>query len=242
MRKIAGYAGLVVGGVAVAMSVYHIYVRLTVYAPDQQALLYITLAFSLVLSFLLWPRRKDATPDRVPWEDLALAGLSLVCIGYMFVKYDYVVNRFPTANSLTRTDMAVGILAILLVLEATRRTIGAALPIVAIVFLLYGFAGPWLFGWLYHRGLSLELTVDQTYFTTEGIFGVPMSVAATYVILFIIFGTFLEKSGAGQFFMNFANAIAGGARGGPGKLRSSPRVCSVRSPAPRSPMSWSTAG
>ena len=93
----------------------------------------------------------------------------------------------------------MGIVAILLVLEATRRTIGAALPIVAIVFLLYGFAGPWLFGWLYHRGLSLELTVDQTFFTTEGIFGVPMSVAATYVILFIIFGTFLERSGAGQY-------------------------------------------
>jgi TRAP-type uncharacterized transport system fused permease subunit len=140
VRKIPGYAGLVVGLVAVVMSVYHIYARLPVYAADQQALLYITLAFSLVLSFLLWPRRKEATPDRVPWEDLTLAGLSLVCIGYMFVKYDYVVNRFPTADSLSRTDMVVGVLAILLVLEATRRTIGAALPIVAIVFLLYGFA------------------------------------------------------------------------------------------------------
>jgi TRAP transporter 4TM/12TM fusion protein len=218
VRKLSGYAGLVVGLVAVAMSVYHVYARLTVYAPDQQALLYITLAFSLVLSFLLWPRRKNAAPDRVPWEDLALAGLSLACIGYMFANYDYIVNRFPTADSLTRMDMAVGITATLLVLEATRRTIGASLPIVAIVFLLYGFAGPWLYGWLYHRGLSLEITVDQTYFTTEGIFGVPMTVAATYVILFIIFGTFLEKSGAGQFFMSFANAIAGGARGGPGKV------------------------
>ena len=114
--------------------------------------------------------------------------------------------------------MAVGVVAMVLVLEATRRTIGAALPIVAIVFLAYGFAGPWLYGWLYHKGLSLEITVDQTYYTTEGIFGVPMTVAATYVILFIIFGTFLEKSGAGQFFMNFANAIAGSARGGPGKV------------------------
>ena len=218
MRKLAGYAGLVVGVVAVAMSVYHVYARLTVYAPDQQALLYITLAFSLVLSFLLWPRSKGATPDRVPWGDLALAGLSLACIGYMFVNYDYIVNRFPTADPLTRMDMAVGITATLLVLEATRRTIGAALPIVAIVFLLYAFAGPWLYGWTYHRGLSLEITVDQVYFTTEGIFGVPMTVAATYVILFIIFGTFLERSGAGQFFMNFANAIAGGARGGPGKV------------------------
>src|SRR3990172_2933012 len=217
MRKLAGYAGLVIGVVAVAMSAFHVYARLTTYAPDQHALLFITLAFSLVLSFLLWPRFQGATPDRVPWSDLALAALSLGCVGYMFANYSYVVNRFPTAHPLSPMDMVVGVTAIVLVLEATRRTIGAALPIVAIFFLLYGFAGPWLFGWLYHRGLSLEITVDQTYFTTEGIFGVPMSVAGTYVILFIIFGTFLEKSGAGQFFMNFANAIAGGARGGPGK-------------------------
>jgi TRAP transporter 4TM/12TM fusion protein len=218
VRKLAGYAGLVVGVVAVAMSAFHVYARLTSYAPDQQALLFLTLAFSLVLSFLMWPLRQGATADRVPWADLALAALSLACVGYMFVNYGYVVNRFPTAHPLSPMDMVVGITATVLVLEATRRTIGAALPIVAIAFLIYGFAGPWMYGWLYHRGLSLEITVDQTYFTTEGIFGVPMSVAGTYVILFIIFGTFLEKSGAGQFFMNFANAIAGGSRGGPGKV------------------------
>jgi TRAP transporter 4TM/12TM fusion protein len=114
--------------------------------------------------------------------------------------------------------MVVGALAILLVLEATRRTIGASLPIVAVCFLLYGLVGPWLPGALHHRGLSLEIIIDQTYFTTEGVFGVPLQVAGTYVILFIIFGAYLEKSGAGQFFMNFANAIAGGARGGPGKV------------------------
>jgi len=218
VRKLAGYAGLVVGVVAVAMAAYHLYARLATYAPDQHALLFITLAFSLVLAFLLWPRRDGSTPDRIPWMDLGLAILSLACIGYMFAKYDYVVNRFPTAHPLSATDMAVGGVAILLVLEATRRTIGASLPIVAIVFIAYALAGQWLPGWLYHRGLSFEITIDQTYFTTEGIFGVPLSVAGTYVILFIIFGTFLEKSGAGQFFMNFANAIAGGARGGPGKV------------------------
>jgi TRAP-type uncharacterized transport system fused permease subunit len=168
VRKLAGYAGLVVGVVAVAMSVYHVYARLTVYAPDQQALLYITLAFSLVLSFLLWPLRHGAWSDRVPWSDLALAALSLACVGYTFVNYNYVVNRFPTADPLSRMDMAVGVTTILLVLEATRRTIGAALPIVAIVFIAYGLTGRWLFGWLYHRGLSLEVTIDQTVFTTEG--------------------------------------------------------------------------
>jgi TRAP transporter 4TM/12TM fusion protein len=207
----------VVGVVAVAMSVYHIYARLTWYAPDQQALLYVTLAFSLVLSFLLFPARA-ASSERLPWTDLALAALSLACIAYMFGYYDYVVNRFPTAHPLASMDKVVGVLGILLVLEATRRTIGASLPIVAVCFILYGMAGPWLPGGLAHRGLTFEITIDQTYFTTEGVFGVPLGVAATYVILFIIFGAFLEKSGAGQFFMNFANAIAGGARGGPGKV------------------------
>ena len=218
MRKLAGYAGLVVGAVAVGMSVYHVYARLTVYAPDQYALLFITLGFSLVLSFLLWPARAGSTLDRVPWADLGLAALSLACVGYMFANYDYIVNRFPTAHPLTATDMLVGGVGILLVLEATRRTIGASLPIVAIVFLAYALGGNWLFGFLHHRGLSAEITIDQSWFTTEGVFGVPLQVAGTYVILFIIFGTFLERSGAGQFFMNFANAIAGGARGGPGKV------------------------
>src|SRR2546422_1375262 len=76
------------------MAFYHVYARLTWYAPDQQALLFITLGQSLVLAFFLYPRAREGTPDRVPWTDLALAALSLVCVGYMFRYYDYVVNRF----------------------------------------------------------------------------------------------------------------------------------------------------
>ena len=218
MRKLSDYPDLVVGVVAVAMAAYHVYARLTWYAPDQQALLYITLAFSLTLAYFLFPRRKGQTLDRVPWTDLALAALSLACVGYMFAFYDYVVNRFPTAHPLAAADKVVGIVGILLVLEGTRRTIGASLPIVAVCFLAYGLLGPWMPSVLHHKGLTLEITIDQTWFTTEGVFGVPLNVAGTYVILFIIFGAFLEKSGAGQFFMNFANAVAGGARGGPGKV------------------------
>ncbi len=218
MRKLSGYAGLVVGVVAVAMSLYHVYARLTWYAPDQQALVFITLAFSLVLAFVLYPLRSGRTPDRVPWADLMLAALSLVCVGYLFRYYDYIVNRFPTAHPLATADKIVGALAILLVLEATRRTIGPSLPIVAVCFILYAVAGPWMPGVLSHKGITLEIVIDQTYFTTEGIFGIALTVAGSYVILFIIFGAFLEQSGAGQFFMNFANAIAGGSRGGPGKV------------------------
>jgi len=99
-----------------------------------------------------------------------------------------------------------------------RRSIGLALPVTALAFIAYGFLGPYLPGFLNHRGMSLELILDQTYLTTEGIFGIPLGVSATYVILFVIFGAFLEKSGAGQFFMNFANALMGRSRGGPGKV------------------------
>jgi TRAP transporter 4TM/12TM fusion protein len=218
VRKLAGYPAVVVGVVGVVMALYHVYARLTWYAPDSLALRAITLAFSLTLAFFLFPRRRGGTPDRIPWTDLGLAALSLGCAGYVFVYYEYITTRYPTAHPLTRPDMVVAGLATLLVLEATRRTIGASLPIVAVCFIVYGLAGPWLPGVLYHRGLSLEILLDQTFFTTEGIFGIPLAVAGTYVILFIIFGAFLEKSGAGQFFMNFANAAAGGSRGGPGKV------------------------
>jgi TRAP transporter 4TM/12TM fusion protein len=218
VRRLAGYSGLVIGVVGVSMSLYHVYARLTTAPPDSLALRIITLAFSLVLAFLLFPARKGGPSDRIPWTDLAWAALSLVGTGYLFIRYEYVNSRFPTADPLSGLDIAMAAIAVILVLEATRRTIGAALPIVAASFILYALAGPWLPGMFHHRGLSLEILLDQTYFTSEGIFGIPLGVAGSYVILFIIFGAFLEKSGAGQFFMNFANAIAGGARGGPGKV------------------------
>jgi TRAP transporter 4TM/12TM fusion protein len=218
VRTLSGARALAVGAVAAVMAAYHIYARLTPYAPDQQAGLYLTLGFTLVLAFFAYPGRAGDQRAHVPWGDLGLAALSLGCVGYMFVFYDYVVNRFPTAHPLGAADKLVAALGILLVLEATRRTIGAALPIVALAFIAYGMLGPWLPGPLHHRGLTLEILLDQTWFTTEGVFGVPLGVAGSYVILFIVFGAFLEKSGAGVFFMKFANAIAGGSKGGGGKV------------------------
>jgi TRAP transporter 4TM/12TM fusion protein len=218
VRKLTGRPAFVLGGLAVAMSVYHLYVRLTPAAPDSIVLRIMTLVFSLVLAFFLFPWRKGATPDRVPWMDLVFGALSIAVTGYLLLNYRYVSERMPTAEPLTPMAFAVGIAAIMLTLEATRRSIGPSLPIVALAFIVYGLAGPWMPGFLRHRGVTLEVLIDQTYYTTEGIFGIALSVAGSYVILFVIFGAFLEKSGAGQFFMNFANAIAGGARGGPGKV------------------------
>jgi TRAP transporter 4TM/12TM fusion protein len=233
VRQLTGYAGLVIGVVGVVMSLYHIYARLTPAAPDSLVLRIIALGFCLALSFLLFPLRSStpldeestrldqpakAEPDRIPWSDLLLAALSLAGLSYLFIYYEYVTTRFPTAHPLTTLDIVVGTVVVILVLEATRRTLGAALPVLALCFIAYGLLGPWLPGPLRHKGLSFEILIDQTFYTTEGLFGIPLGVAASYVILFIIFGAFLEKSGAGQFFMNFANAVAGAQRGGPGKV------------------------
>lgn len=235
MRKLAGYAAAVVGVVGGVMSLYHVYARLTPAAPDALVLRMIALAFCLTLAFLLFPRnaatpldeestRLDeaaggaAVPSTIPWSDLGLAALSVAVMSYFFVFYEYITTRFPTAHPLSTLDMVVGTVVVLLVLEATRRTLGAALPVLCLAFIAYGLAGPWLPGPLRHRGLTYEILIDQTAFTTEGLFGIPLGVAASYVILFIIFGAFLEKSGAGQFFMHLANAVAGAQRGGPGKV------------------------
>ena len=232
MRKLTGYAGVAVGVVGVVMSLYHVYARLTPAAPDALVLRFIALAFCLVLAFFLFPLRattpldeestrlttSDAPASAVPWLDLGLAGVSLACMSYFFIRYDYITQRYPTAHPLERMDFVVGTVLVLLVLEATRRTLGLALPILALCFITYALAGPWLIGPLRHKGLSYEIMLDQTVFTSEGLFGIPLGVAASYVILFIIFGAFLEKSGAGQFFMHLANALAGAQRGGPGKV------------------------
>ena len=234
MRKLTGYAALVVGVVGGVMALYHVYARLTPAAPDTLILRMIALAFCLTLAFLLFPRQATApldeestrledaegaaAPSTIPWGDLGLAALSIATMAYFFVFYEYVTTRFPTAHPLSPLDMVVGTVVVLLVLEATRRTLGPALPVLCLIFIAYGLLGPWMPGPLRHKGLTYEILIDQTAFTTEGLFGIPLGVAASYVILFIIFGAFLEKSGAGQFFMHLANAVAGAQRGGPGKV------------------------
>ena len=233
MRKLTGYGGLLLGVMGIVMSLYHVYARLTPAAPDTLVLRYIALAFCLVLAFLLFPFTSStpldeestrlaeddaAAPTTIPWLDLGLAGLSIACMSYFFIAYEYITNRFPTAHPLSWLDIAVGTVLVVLVLEATRRTLGMALPVLGLLFIAYALGGPWLPGPLRHKGLTYEILLDQTIFTSEGLFGIPLGVAASYVILFIIFGAFLEKSGAGQFFMSLANGLAGGQRGGPGKV------------------------
>ncbi len=217
MRELRGWLGALVRWVALAMSAYHIYAG-AFGRPEALFFRGVHLAFALALIFLWLPARQGSPRGRASAGDWAVLALSLTAIGYLFWNYDYVTTRYIWVDPLATGDLFFAASLTLLVVEATRRTIGPALPITALVFLTYALAGPYLPGPLRHRGFSLELVLDQMYLTTDGIFGIPLDVSATYVILFVIFGAFLEKSGAGQLFMDFASSLAGHTPGGPGKV------------------------
>lgn len=203
--------------VAILMSVYHLYAA-SFGAPEAMMHRSIHLLFTLLLIFLVGMVSKPIQDKKRLFLDGILLFLTLASLGHIFLNYEYVVTRYSYVQSLTRWDFVMGIILTLILLEASRRVIGWALPLTAICFLLYGIFGQNLPGLIRHTGFSLETIVDQLYLTTEGIFGIPLGVSATYVILFVIFGAFLEESGTGQFFMDFANSVVGGTRGGPGKI------------------------
>jgi TRAP transporter 4TM/12TM fusion protein len=214
---LAAWISKIVMVIGIAMSVYHLYAG-AFGAPEALLHRAVHLLFTLALIFLLFPLSREPRGAKWRWTDGILIILTIVTIGHLFISYEYVITRYSLVHPLTLQDLTFGIILTLLLIEASRRVIGPALPITAGVFLLYAYAGPYLPGLLHHSGFTTETIVDQLYMATEGIFGMPLGVSATYVILFIIFGTFLEKTGTGQLFMDFASAATGWSQGGPGKI------------------------
>ncbi|MBI3525227.1 MAG: TRAP transporter permease [Betaproteobacteria bacterium] len=172
--------------------------------------------FLLLLSFLLYPLVQRAHPQtRIPWYDwlLALSGFALA-----FYQWIFEADLIQRSGDPTMTDLFVGIIVVLLVFEAARRILGVALPIVCGLFLLYGLFGQYLPGDLAHRGYTIAQLVDQLGFGTEGIYGIPTLVSATYIFLFILFGSFLEHAGMIRLFNSVALGFVGHAQGGPAKV------------------------
>ena len=204
-RQLTGPVGRVASVVAVAMSLLFLYwAWATVTA---QVLRLVFLGFTLFLSFLIYPLRPSDRQARVPWYDWLLIAASLLAIGYPLWDFEEFIYR---AALPTTWDQLFGALTIVLVLEATRRTTGWILPVVAVGFLAYAWLGaslppPWT-----HQGYGLDRLVGHMYLTLEGIFGVPIDVAATFIILFTIYGAMLQHSKAGEFFVNFSLAATGG--------------------------------
>jgi len=213
VRSPSGVLGKFLALTALAMSAFHLY---TAGAGTLTAMLQrsLHLTFALVLCYILFPLRKRDM-GRVPVYDLVIAAVAALSALYTFIFYDDLVFRIGAPS---RVDVIVGIVAIVLTLEAGRRALGPVLPVVALAFIIYCFVGPYLPEALAHRGYSLYRVIDHLYLTQEGLFGVPLGVSSTFVFLFVLFGAFMEASGAGDYLIRVAFAGLGHARGGPAKV------------------------
>jgi len=196
-----------VSAIAIAMSLYHMYVA-GFGPPEAMIFRGIHLLFALTLVFMLYPLKPGGG---LAWRisDAVLLLASWAFIMHIFINYQYLTNRIIYIDELTAWDRIYTVVAVLIVLEATRRVLGWALPITAVCFLVYATV---------ITNVKLPVLMEQLYLSTEGIFGSTLGVSASYVMLFVLFGAFMEKSGTGQLFMDFALSITGHTAGGPGKV------------------------
>ncbi|SMF75570.1 TRAP transporter, 4TM/12TM fusion protein [Tistlia consotensis] len=195
----------------------------TVYAAawskgDALSLTITFLSLMLVMTFLLIGPSAKSDAEQVKAVDLLLALLSAACGIYFMTEADAIAVRITLLDPLSQGDVVFGSLLILLAIEAMRRTVGLGLTAIVCVFILYNLFGDRLGGPLKHGEISLAHFLDIMVLTTDGLFGVPLRVAATYAFLFVMFGTTLAKTGGADFFFNLAASLTGKTRGGPAKI------------------------
>ncbi|NLG87232.1 MAG: TRAP transporter permease [Firmicutes bacterium] len=213
-RRLTGIASRAISAIAICFSLFQLYTAVfgVLDAQIQRA---IHLSFGMVLVFLLYPTKKSWSRTKLHPVDILLAIVAGAIPLYIVFCYQDLVLR---AGQVTPADLVVGTIGVLFVLEAARRVVGIPIVVVACIFLVYAFLGPTMPGILAHKGVGLDQLVYHLYYTTEGIFGIPLGVSSTFIFLFILFGAYLEKTGMGKLFIDLANAIAGWASGGPAKV------------------------
>ncbi|KIH70555.1 TRAP transporter permease [Salinicoccus roseus] len=215
-RDLKGTISVIISIIAIIMSLFHLY---TAFFGVFESIIQrgTHLGFALVLSFALYKPSKKVVQSSVPWYDILAIILVLSSFSYYSFNGTDISARLSYVMPLTTWEIIVGVISLLLILEATRRVVGNALLIIMLVFLAYGFYGHLLPGALSHKEFSMMWIMDHLFFTTTGVFSTPLGVSATFIFLFILFGKFLEVSGAGQFFINLSVAAMGKYRGGPAK-------------------------
>ena len=209
-----GFMAKVISALAITFSVFQLYTAIFG-VLDAQLQRAVHLGFAMALSFLLYPTRKSWSRTKLHPLDLVLAVLSAASPAYICICYQQLAMR---SGIVTPVDLIMGVMGLLLVIEATRRVVGIPMVVVVLAFLAYAFAGPYMPGVMAHRGLTVQQLIGHLYYTTEGIFGIPLGVSSTFIFLFILFGAYLESTGLGKFFIDLANAVAGWASGGPAKV------------------------
>ncbi len=202
-----------VAAIAFCWSLYQLYI---VVDPGNSAhVRAIHLAFGLILAFSMHAIRKSAKlRSTITWYDFLFMIIGAAAVLYQWYAYKELAMR---AGAWTQTDIIVGIATILIVLEASRRVMGLPLMLAAVLFLLYDYFGPYLPDMIAHKGASITKIMGQMVLTTEGIFGVPLGVSASFVFLFVLFGALLDRAGAGEYFIKVSYTILGKYDGGPAK-------------------------
>jgi TRAP transporter 4TM/12TM fusion protein len=223
LRHVSGWQRFVVPIVALCWSLFQLSLAswLTLDSTYTRA---IHLAFAFIIVFVSFPTFKHevtipglrwlSAKQKIPWPDFLFAGVAVVAALYIVIDYEGLASR---SGITLQRDLLFGLLLVVLLLEAARRVIGPALPIIAMLFSLYAFFGPYMPDFLAFKGVSLSRYVGQISLTTEGIYGIPLDVSARIVFLFVLFGALLEKAGGGRFFIDLAMSLLGRYKGGPAK-------------------------
>src|SRR3982075_293326 len=212
VNRLIGWAGTLVTTIAVTMSLFHLYAAIAGAWPftdfpiiTTQPLRYAHVAFVLMLCFLLFPMSARFR-NHIRWWDVAAGITGAAILVYAIEGGEEFTDR---ATMPTQLDVVLGVIFIILLLEATRRTTGWIVPFVALLFIAYAMAGPYLPPPWTHRGYDISQLVGHLFITLEGIFGIPVDVSSSLIILFTIYGAFLQHSGAGKFFIDFSMALMG---------------------------------
>jgi len=213
-RNLSGLSNKIVTIILLCFSLFQLYTSIFL-GMEPMILRSIHLAFGLSLVFLLYPASKNWSKEKIHPLDIITAIITVIVCLYVVVFYKDLVYR---AGRITTTDMVIGLLMVIIVLEAARRVIGMPMVVISLIFIAYAFLGPYIPGRLAHRGVDLKNFAQHIFFTTEGIMGLPIGVSSTFIFMFLLFGAYLEKTGMGEFFINLANAINGSSPGGPAKV------------------------
>lgn len=212
-RKLDGPVAKIAMAVAIFGAIYHLY-NAGFGAESELQLRSMHWAFISFLAYLLYPARHRSPRHRVTVPDGILAVAAAACGLYIYFTWMAIAERMGFTIP---SDILFGVIEILLILEVCRRAVGMPLMILAAAFIAYGFAGPYMPLIVAHKGYGIEVMVRVLYISTDGIFGMPIAISASYVVLFILFGAFLQASGGGKFFTDIAFGLVGRSVGGPAK-------------------------
>ena len=220
-RHPAGPTGILLTAVAVAWSAFQVWYAsplpfvFGVFILNDTEARAIHLGFAIFLAYAAYPAFKRSPRDRIPAADWIMAIIGALAASYLFTQYGALATRPGQPTTLDLITAAIGIL---LLLEATRRCLGPPMVVVALFFIVFTFAGPYMPEVIQHKGASLTKFLQHQWLTTEGVFGVALGVSTSFVFLFVLFGSLLEKAGGGNYMMQISVALLGHLRGGPAKV------------------------